>query len=151
MKIRGFEIITEYRGQQIHLPMRKTASSAGYDIEAAEDRKLMPGEVTFVPTGLKAYMLPDEYLGLHIRSGFSIKNAVSFVNSQGIIDADYYNNPENEGHIMVAVMNHGKKSISVKKGMRIAQGIFYKYLTADGDAAGEGEKRQGGFGSTGEK
>ena len=150
MKKRGFEIIKEYRMEQIHLPKRKTASSAGYDLEAAADCSLLPGKVTIIPTGLKAYMQPDEYLGLHIRSGFSIKNAVSLINGQGIIDADYYNNEENEGHIMVAVFNHGNCVVEVTKGMRIAQGIFYTYQTIDGDTAGKGSIRQGGSGSTGE-
>ena len=96
-------------------------------------------------------MQPDEYLGIHVRSGFSIKQQVSCINSQGIIDADYYNNEDNEGHIMVALVNHSDAAIAVPKGMRIAQGIFYRYLTADGDAAGSGEKRRGGMGSTGAK
>lgn len=148
---RGFEVITEYKEKEINLPQRKTARSAGYDIAAAEDIVLKPHEVTLVPTGLKAYMQDDEYLGIHVRSGFSIKKKISCVNGQGIIDADYYNNPENEGHIMVPLINHSQYSVAVEKGMRIAQGIFYKYLTADGDNAGFGAERTGGMGSTGEK
>ncbi len=149
MRERGFEIISVYKNKGIALPSRKTAQSAGYDIEAAADAVLEPHKVTVVPTGLKAYMLPEEYLGVHIRSGFSIKNSLALINGQGIIDADYYNNPENEGHIMLAIINHSEAVIRVNKGMRLAQGIFYKYFTADGDAAGSGAKRQGGMGSTG--
>lgn len=133
------------------MPVRKTAASAGYDLQAAEDVILLPHAVTIVPTGLKAYMQQDEYLGLHVRSGFSIKNKISCINNQGIIDADYYNSPGNEGHIMVPLINHGEEPVQVAKGMRIAQGIFYRYLTVDGDAAGQGAQRTGGFGSTGEK
>ena len=110
---------------------------------------LAPRQVAIIPTGLKAYMLPDEYLGVHIRSGLSIKKQLSLINGQGIIDADYYNNPDNEGHIMLAIFNHSEVPVKIEKGMRIAQGIFYKYLTADGDAPGCGEIRQGGMGSTG--
>lgn len=150
MRIRGFEIISTYRGKNINLPVRKTKTGAGYDIEAAADIVLLPQRVTIIPTGLKAYMQDDEYLGIHIRSGFSIKNMVALMNSQGIIDADYYNNQDNEGHIMIAVCNHGDDTVMVKKGMRIAQGIFYRYLTVDGDRAGTGSSRSGGFGSTGE-
>jgi dUTP pyrophosphatase len=149
MKQRGFEVVKAYRGKNIHLPQRKTACSAGYDIEAAEDCILVPGRVTVVPTGLKAYMQDDEVLGLHIRSGLSIKHALSFVNGEGIIDADYYDNPANEGHIMAAIFNHGTEPVVVGPGTRIAQGIFYRYLTADGDIAGNGAVRKGGFGSTG--
>lgn len=148
---RGFEIVSKYEDAGIELPVRKTAASAGYDLQAAEDVLLLPHAVTIVPTGLKAYMQQDEYLGLHVRSGFSIKNKISCINNQGIIDADYYNSPGNEGHIMVPLINHGEEPVQVAKGMRIAQGIFYRYLTVDGDAAGQGAQRTGGFGSTGEK
>lgn len=150
MKSRGFEIVSTYEGRGIRLPVRKTAAAAGYDIEAAADTVLPPRRVALLPTGVKAYMRADEYLGIHIRSGFSIKHAVSLINGQGVIDADYYNNCDNEGHIMIAVFNHGDAAVTVKKGTRVAQGIFYRYLTADGDTAGSGADRNGGFGSTGE-
>ena len=149
MKQRGFEVVRAYAAQGIRLPQRKTARSAGYDIEAAETVTLAPHRVTVVPTGLKAYMRADEYLGIHIRSGFSIREMVSCVNDEGIIDADYYDNEENEGHIMVALYNHSDRPVVVEKGMRIAQGIFYEYRTIDGDDVGVGERRHGGFGSTG--
>ncbi len=149
MRTRGFEIVGAYEGKGVRLPARSTAMSAGYDIEAAEDVMLPPHRVTLVPTGLKAYMMPDEYLGLHVRSGFSVRHAVSCVNGQGIIDADYYGNEDNEGHILLPLINHGDEAVEIRKGTRIAQGIFYRYLTADGDEAGCGAKRGGGLGSTG--
>lgn len=142
--------MSAYADKGIDLPTRKTGCSAGYDFAAAEDVLLEPGRVTLVPTGLKAYMQPDEYLGIHVRSGFSIRNRVSCVNDEGIIDADYYGNEDNEGHIFVALVNLGDNSVQIKKGTRIAQGIFYRYLTVDGDAAGIGTVRSGGMGSTGE-
>ncbi len=151
MKQRGFEIVSDYSECGIVLPKRKTGSSAGYDIASAVDIVLKAGQVTLVPTGLKAYMLADEYLGLHIRSGIAIKNSLSFINSQGVIDADYYNNEDNEGHICLAIFNHGAEDFAVQKGMRLAQGIFYKYLLVDGDEYGRGERRTGGMGSTGIK
>lgn len=149
MRKRGFEIVKAYEGKGIVLPVRKTGASAGYDIEAAETTILPPQKITVVATGIKAYMQNDEYFGVHIRSGLSIKQGLSLINGQGIIDADYYDNPENEGHIMLAIINHGNAAVAVEKGMRLAQGVFYKYLTIDGDAAGQGQERQGGMGSTG--
>jgi dUTP pyrophosphatase len=95
-------------------------------------------------------MRPDEYLGIHVRSGFSVKNMVSCINGEGIIDADYYNNPDNEGHIFVALVNHSEIPIQINKGMRIAQGIFYSYLKTDNDRTEMGKTRTGGLGSTGE-
>lgn len=149
MRQRGFEIVAAYRGKNVRLPQRKTGASAGYDIEAAEDVALPPRAVGLVPTGLKAYMRPNEYLGIHVRSGFSLRNAVSLINGQGVIDADYYDNPENEGHIVIAMYNHGAQPLEIARGTRVAQGVFYQYLTVDGDAAGEGAPRCGGLGSTG--
>ena len=150
MRLRGFELISNYSTSDIPLPLRKTKYSAGYDIAAAEEVLLAPLSTTLVTTGLKAYMLPDEYLGIHIRSGLSIKNNLSLVNGQGIIDADYYNNPENEGHIMIAIYNHTQEGILVSKGTRIAQGIFYKYLVTDTDENNSFAARTGGMGSTGQ-
>lgn len=149
MKIRGFEVVTAYKEKKIILPERKTDKSAGYDIACAQDVVLKAGKVTIVPTGLKAYMQEDEYLGIHIRSSMALKNSLSFINGQGIIDADYYNNTNNEGHIMLAIFNHAVTDFAVKKGTRLAQGIFYKYLMIDGDNRNKGLVRQGGIGSTG--
>lgn len=150
MRLRGFEIVSSYKNADIVLPVRKTKYSAGYDIAAAEDVTLTPRTTTLVATGLKAYMLGDEYLGIHIRSGLSIKNNVSLINGQGIIDADYYNNTDNEGHLMVALYNHNTENIIITKGTRIAQGIFYKYLTTDTDENSSFATRIGGLGSTGQ-
>lgn len=150
MRKRGFEWITAYRQAGLALPSRKTIASAGYDIAASEDVILRAGAVTLVPTGLKAYMASDEFLIICIRSGLSVKNSLSLINSQGIIDSDYYNNAENEGHILIAIYNHGDTDFSIAKGTRIAQGIFQNYLSADADDRVQ-TVRSGGFGSTGNR
>lgn len=147
MRERGFEIIAAYKDQGIHIPERKTRRSAGYDIESAADMELLPGKTCIVPTGLKAYMKDDEYLAIHIRSSMGIKKGILLSNSTGIIDSDYYNNEDNEGHIMIALRNLSDKTFVIHKGDRLAQGIFCKYLVASDDkAVGE---RKGGIGSTG--
>ena len=91
----------------------------------------------------------DEYLGIHIRSSLAFKKNLNLVNSQGVIDADYYNNEDNEGHIMIGLINFGDEDVEITKGMRIAQAIFYKFLTID-DEKNVDTIRSGGFGSTGE-
>ncbi|WP_303691050.1 dUTP diphosphatase [Megamonas hypermegale] len=149
MRKRGFEIISDYTDKDIHLPVRKTAKSAGYDLEAAQDKLIKAGQCGVIATGLKAYMQDDEYLGIHIRSSLAFKKHLNLINSQGVIDADYYNNPDNEGHIMIGLINFGTEDVFIQKGMRIAQAIFYKFLTVDDDIAND-SVRQGGFGSTGE-
>ncbi|HAM50521.1 MAG TPA: deoxyuridine 5'-triphosphate nucleotidohydrolase [Nitrospiraceae bacterium] len=149
MRIRGFEVVSTHKGKGINLPRRKTKKSAAYDLEAAANVTVPPGPggKAVVPTGIKAYMQDDEVLKVHVRSGVSFKNTVSLLNDVGVIDADYYNNPDNEGHILVGIVNHTHAPVHIKKGERVAQAIFEKYLLADGDDA-EGE-RNGGIGSTG--
>ena len=146
---RGFEIVSTWKDAGISLPRRKTAMSAGYDIESAVETEVLPGEIKVIPTGLKAYMESDEYLAVYIRSSMAVKHGIMLANSTGIIDADYYGNAENEGHIYIPLYNYGKESVHIAAGERIAQGIFTHYLTVDGDAAGRGTVRAGGFGSTG--
>lgn len=144
-KIRGFEKIEKYGDANI--PKRGTNKSAGYDIESIEDVYIEPGTTKVVLTGLKAYMMDDEVLKLYIRSSLAIKKGLTLANNVGIIDADYYNNLSNEGHIMVALTNLSDSTVAIKKGDRIAQGIFVKYLTSDDDQTLSSE-RIGGIGST---
>ena len=149
-KIRGFEVAKGFENESINLPERKTKYSAGYDVEAAEDCVIPAfklGQVpTLVKTGLKAYMPEDEYLMLCNRSSNPKKKGLVMANSIGIIDSDYYENPDNDGHIMYAFFNFKAEDIEIKKGERIGQAIFQKYLVTDNDIA-QGE-RTGGFGST---
>lgn len=147
MKTRGFEVISSYADEGIHIPERKTSGSSGYDLEASDDCIIWPHVVTAVPTGLKAYMQDDECLFIFIRSSMAFKKNITLANSVGIIDSDYYNNPDNEGHLILCLVNNNDKAITIKKGDRIAQGIFMKYLTCDNDCS-DGQ-RTGGFGSTG--
>ena len=112
MDIRGFEVVSAFEEQNINLPTRKTTESAGYDIECAEAVTLEPNQVVLVPTGLKAFMAYDEYLAIHIRSSMAIKRKLALVNSTGIIDSDYYNNEDNEGHIMIALLNFGNEPVT---------------------------------------
>lgn len=149
MKKRGFEIAAGWEDREINLPQRQTAHAAAYDIEAAEDTlvpKFQPGiKPTMIATGLKAYCQPDECYFVFNRSSGAGKGLV-LANGVGIVDADYYNNAENDGHFRVVVFNVTDHDLVVKKGDRIAQVVFQKFLTTDDDVA-TGE-RKGGFGST---
>lgn len=150
MKKRGFEIVKGYENKNINIPVRKTSLSAGYDIESAEDIVIpsfrMGTKPTLIKTGLKCFMESDEYLMLVNRSSNPVKRGLVLANSVGIIDADYYNNPDNDGHLMYAFYNYSKEDITIKKGDTIGQAIFMKYLLVDNDSS-NGE-RKGGFGST---
>ena len=149
-KIRGFEVAKGFEDKAINLPMRKTKYSAGYDVEAAED-VIIPSfkkgmKPTLIKTGIKAYMADDEVLILANRSSNPGKKGLILANSIGVIDKDYYGNPDTDGHIMFAFFNVKEEDIEIKKGDCIGQAIFQKYLITDDDEA-QGE-RMGGFGST---
>lgn len=175
----AFQVVSKYADAGIALPVRKTESSAGHDLAAAEDivipsiwpmlekakRMLEVAEdeyinldfmaeftkqtgirPTLVPTGLKCELDPDTYLELSVRSSTPLKYWIMMANGVGIIDADYYNNPDNEGHIFLQLFNISPFNLYVKKGEILAQGIVKPYLTfPDDEATGE---RLGGFGST---
>lgn len=147
---RGFEIAKGFENSNINLPVRSTKNSAGYDVEAAEDCVIpafKPGQKpTLVKTGIKAYMESDEVLILANRSSNPGKKGLILANSIGVVDSDYYGNSDNDGHIMYAFFNFKAEDIEIKKGERIGQAIFQKYLVTDNDIA-QGE-RTGGFGST---
>ena len=133
MKQRGFEIISKYQEEGLSVPQRATKGAAGYDFQAAETvvvpslwKLQQAGEnpkPILVKTGIKAYM--------------------------PVIDSDYYNNENNEGHIMFQFLNFGYEDVVIEKGERIGQGIFKPFLLADDDQV-EAE-RTGGFGSSGQK
>ena len=147
---RGFEIAKGFENSNINLPVRSTKNSAGYDVEAAEDciiPAFKPGQKpTLVKTGIKAYMESDEVLILANRSSNPGKKGLILANSIGVVDSDYYENPDNDGHIMYAFFNFKAEDVEIKKGERIGQAIFQKYLVTDNDIA-QGE-RTGGSGST---
>jgi len=129
------------------LPKRGTKSAAGYDFYALYDYTLKPGDIMKVPTGIKVCMEIDDVLFLIDRSSMGFKYNVRLTNQVGVIDADYYNNSNNEGHIWIRIQNEGDKDYIVKKGDAMIQGIFTKYLKTDNDIESE-DVRNGGFGST---
>ena len=129
-------------------PERKTRKSSGYDFHTPFGFTLEPGEDILLPMGVKIDMYDGEELVLAPRSGLGFKFYTRLANTVGKIDADYYNNVDNEGHIMVKIRNEGTKTLNVKRGDAIVQGTFYKFEICDGDSFENGKDRQGGFGST---
>lgn len=130
----------------IILPKRSTLNSAGYDFYSVISFTLNPGERRVIPTGIKVSMNSNEFLSIYIRSSLGFKWNIRMCNQVGIIDADYYNNSENEGHIFVCLMNEGDKVLEIKKGDRIVQGVFMPFLITDNDKTTD--IRMGGIGST---
>ena len=159
------------------IPTRKTEASAGYDMYVAEEivvpswadffiqmdteeyqpphtleemaklTKKLKCKPTLVSTGVKCQLEPDTYLELSVRSSTPLKYWLILANSVGIIDADYYNNEDNEGEIFLQLINLSPIPIILKPGDCIGQGIIKRYEKTTEDCATG--TRKGGFGSTG--
>lgn len=132
------------------LPKRATKQSAGYDFFALDDIEIKKGQIKKIATGVKVKLNDGEFLALFVRSGMGTRNNIRMCNQVGIVDADYYGNDTNDGHIFVFLQNEGQTDFKIKKGQHFVQGIFQKYLTVDNEEE-INEKRLGGFGSTSEK
>lgn len=146
---RGFEVIEGMNGE---LPIKATVHSAGVDFIASSDITIpafrFKGQATLVPTGLKAFMPKSECLLIFARSSLPVNRGLIMSNGVGVVDSDYYNNSKNEGHIMLEFNNLTNKHLTIKKGERIGQGIFYKVPKVSYGVNLKTDKRGGGFGST---
>lgn len=142
--------LSEQEYNSYSIPKRSTKHSAGYDFEIIKPFILKPNESKLIPTGIKADMNEDEVLLLFIRSSLGFKYNIRLCNQTGIIDKDYYNNPDNEGHIFIKIKNEGQETKEFKQKENFAQGIFIKYLTTDNEKEVT-KTRKGGIGSTNDK
>lgn len=152
--MRKFEYVERVKilpAKDLKLPERSTKNSAGYDFYNPERVEIPPHKLgedpVLIKTGVKVQMDDDEFLMLVNRSSNPKKKKLVIPNGVGIIDADYYNNPDNEGEMGFTFYNVGQKTVVLEAGEKLGQGIFMKYERTEDDAA-EGE-RLGGFGSTG--
>lgn len=143
-RVAKFEKVSNFP-VDVSLPQRATMGSAGYGFFAPEDIDLMPGEETIVQTGIRCAILDRWVLKIYPRSGLGFKYRAGIANTVGIIDSDYYYS-DNEGHILVKLVNNGSKDIHIAKGEGFCQGIFSEYGLAIDDCVAN--KRNGGFGST---
>lgn len=134
----------------IIIPKRSTKFSAGYDFYMPYDLTIKKNEVVLIPTGIKAMLNSDEFLGIYIRSSLGFKYNLRMCNQVGIVDSDYYNNSSNEGHIFVKLKNEGDNDIILKKYDRYVQGIIQKYYIVDNEKEIE-DIRVGGIGSSGRR
>lgn len=129
----------------ISLPRRATAKSAGYDFFAPSTIQIAPQQTVTVATGIRVRMPDDWCLMIYPRSGLGFKYKLRLNNTVGIIDADYYNS-DNEGHIFVRMTNESNLPLVIEQGSAFCQGIFTKYLLAEDDDVTD--TRNGGIGST---
>ena len=122
------DLYNEYK-----LPQRDSDSTAGYDIYLLEDLVIEPNEIKKIPTGIKSFFGKDEVLFLIVRSSTGFKYNIRLCNQVGVIDADYYNNKNNEGHMWIKIQNEGNERVIIPRGESIVQGIFLNYLTTRSD------------------
>ena len=143
-----FEVCSSYDLNIVKLPVRATEFSAGYDFyNLNKTVKIEPHSAAMIKTGIKAQMDANIVLLMFIRSSLAVKYGLRLTNSVGVIDADYYNNPDNEGEIGISLYNMNDTYVKIDPYERIAQGIFMPYFITYNDVANA--KRAGGFGSTG--
>jgi len=140
-EMNGYESV-----DNIPLPIRATANSAGYDFYCPIDYDLYPNDSVLIPTGIKCQLDEDRVLLIYPRSSLGFKYFMRLANTTGVIDPDYYNNPTNEGHIFIKIRNEGNEMIKLSKGDRFAQGIFIRFDIAEEDEIKK--RRMGGMGST---
>lgn len=144
---RGFKVVKEDMRKtngEITLPTRGTSKSMAYDFYSNANYEVYPNQVVKIWTDVKAYMQSNEGLILNVRS--SMGGKFMLANSQGWIDSDYFSNESNDGNIGVFLLNISNKVQEIKRGDRIAQGMFVNYLVADN--GNTNNERVGGFGST---
>lgn len=145
--MRKFEIVNKRTSSvDIKMPQRATKYSAGYDFYSPTDYVLQPNEMKLIFSDIKAQMESDDVLILCTTSGMG-KKGIVLANAIGVIDADYYNNVNNEGNIGFMLRNTSQSQYEIKVGDKIGQGIFVKYLTVENENVVDKE-RVGGFGST---
>lgn len=133
--------------ETVRLPMRATSGSAGYDFFTPIAITLSPKQNVLIPTGIRVKIENGWFLSIVPKSGLGFKYRLQMDNTMGVIDSDYYHS-DNEGHIFVKITNDSNqgKTIEIKAGAAICQGIFIPFgITADDNAIAI---RNGGFGST---
>lgn len=136
--------------EDIKLPERSTLNSAGYDFFALEDIIFLPETITRVFTGVKCELMPNQVLILANRSSNPSKKGLILTNGIGVIDADYYGNPDNDGEIAFEFYNMLDETVEIKKGEKLGQGIIANFIKTDNDYISNSRAvRTGGFGSTG--
>ena len=131
--------------EEIPLPRRATAGSAGYDFVSPLEVTVPAGGSALIPTGVRAEMEPGWVLMLFPRSSLGFRHALRLSNTVGVIDSDYAF-AKNEGHIMVKLRNPLSEPVTIGRGDRFCQGVFLPYGTAEEEQVTAG--REGGFGST---
>lgn len=128
------------------VPKYAHPNDAGLDLYSIEDREISPGESQLVPTGISIELSPGTEAQVRPRSGLALKHQITVLNTPGTIDADY------RGEIGVILINHGKTTFKINKGMKIAQLVIAPVIHAEIEEVeklSSTVRGEGGFGSSG--
>jgi dUTP pyrophosphatase len=129
------------------LPAYQTSGAAAFDLAAAEQTTIQPGEVALIPTGLVIEVPAGMFLAIFARSSTPLKRGLMVANGVGVVDPDY-SGPEDE--VKIAVLNVKASAVTVDRGERIAQGIFMHAPRVEWIEIDEMQSpSRGGFGATG--
>ncbi len=146
---RGFEEVSFEKRKdtkKVILPQRGTKSAAGYDFSTPLEVVIPAKSKKTIWSNIKAYMQDEEVLLIYTRSSIGIKKGLTLANGTGVIDADYYDNENNEGNIGICLVNNNDIDIVLEESERIAQGVFMPYLISDN--GNSDVSRTGGIGSS---
>ncbi|MBR6954030.1 MAG: deoxyuridine 5'-triphosphate nucleotidohydrolase [Clostridia bacterium] len=133
--------------EEIPLPRRATRGSAGYDFICPVEAEILPDQTVTIPTGLRAFIQPGWVLICCPRSSMGRKWGMRLANTIGVVDSDYVN-ADNEGHMLLMVVNGGDKPFVLHPGDRFCQGLFLPFGLAEEEEVTA--ERHGGYGSTGQ-
>jgi dUTP pyrophosphatase len=140
------EILWLPHGAGLPAPAAQTAGSAGYDVCSADDLELKPGDRGMARTGF-SLAIPSGYeCQVRPRSGLAVKHGVTLPNAPATIDSDY------RGELKVPLINLGRETFHVTRGMRIAQMVFARVEQVTFRQVPKLEattRGEGAFGSTG--
>ena len=134
--------------KNIPLPNYSSENCSGLDLYAAIKNKIKikNGEIITIPTGIKIALKKNLEAQVRPRSGLAANFGITVLNTPGTIDADY------RGEIKIILINHGKKTFVIERGMRVAQLIITKVEKikwSEKKKINEQTKRkESGFGST---
>ena len=130
----------------VPLPVYSSPGAAAFDLAAAEDIDVPPGQIRLIGTGLVVKVPDQHFLAIIARSSTPLKRGLVVANSVGVIDPDYCG-PTDE--VKIQVMNITAATVAVKQGDRIAQAMVLPATRVTFEEADATEPSRGGFGSTG--
>lgn len=132
--------------KSLPLPVYATQGSVGFDLLCRETVEILPRQIELIPGNVIVRIPAGYFLMLTLRSSTPRRKSLLIPNGVGIIDQDYCGEGD---ELKVQVLNFSEEAVLVKKGERIAQGLFLPVMRIEWEEIEELGAGRGGFGSTG--